>query len=91
MAYQKNQLTLDSQAIAGPRRWTYQDTGSLVAGVTASGFFTDGSAKGMKVGDQLEFLDKTTLKNYGLRVSAVSDTGATQVTITGEVVIGDTA
>lgn len=91
MTYKPNNLTLDSQPIAGPRRWTYQDTGSGISGVTGAGFFTDGSSKGMTVGDQLEFLDKTATINYGLRITNVTDTGATQATVTGEVIIGDTA
>lgn len=91
MTYQKDQLTLISQPIAGPRKWVYQDTGSGISNVVGSGFFTDGSDKGMKVGDQLEYLDKTATINYGLRVSAVSDTGATQVTVDGQVIIGDTS
>jgi predicted RNA-binding protein with TRAM domain len=91
MSYKSDQLTLVSQPIAGPRQWVYQDTGSGVAAVVASGFFTDGADKGMKVGDQLTYLDKTATINYGMRVSAVSDTGATQATIDGQVIVGDTS
>ena len=91
MTYKPAQLTLDSQPIAGPRRFTYQDTGSGIAGVTGSGFFTDGYDKGMRIGDQVDFLDKTATKNYGLRVSASSDTGDTQTTVDGQVTIGDTS
>ena len=91
MTYKPDNLTLDSQAIAGPRRYTYQDTGSGVAGVTGAGFFTDGYDKGMRVGDQVEFLDKTATINYGLRVSVAQDTGNTQVTVDGPVIIGDTS
>ena len=91
MTYKPENLTLDGQAIAGPRRWTYQDTGSTVATATASGFVTDAKDKGMKVGDQVEYLNKTAGINYGLRVSAVQDTGGTTGTLDGQVIIGDTS
>ena len=92
MAYKTDNLTLDSQPIAGPRRWTYQDTGSGIAGVVAAEFFSDGYDKGMRVGDQLEYLDKTATINYGLRVSASGDTGEpTAATVDGQVIIGDTS
>jgi hypothetical protein len=91
MAYQKANLMLVSQPIAGARQWVYTDTGSGIATVTGAGFFTDGGDKGMEVGDQLTYIDTTNTLNYGLRVSAVEDTGATQATVTGEVIIGDTA
>lgn len=91
MTYKPNKLSLVSQPIAGPRNWTYEDTGSGIANVVGAGFFTDGSDKGMKVGDQLQYLDKTATINYGLRVSNVSDTGDTQVTVDGQVIVGDTS
>ena len=91
MTYKPEKLTLCGQPIAGPRMWDYNDTGSGIAGVTGAGFFTDGADKGMVVGDQITFRDLTATINYGLRVSAVTDTGATQATVDGQVVIADTS
>lgn len=91
MTYKSAQLNLLAQAIAGYRHWYYEDTGSGISNVVGAGFFTDGGKKGMKVGDQLTYHDRTATINYGLRVSAVTDTGATQATVDGQVIIGDTS
>ena len=91
MSYKTAQLNICGQPIAGPRKWTYQDTGSGIAAVVGDGFVTDAKDKGMKVGDQVEYLDKTATINYGLRVKTVQDTGGTTGTLDGQVIIGDTS
>jgi hypothetical protein len=50
MAYDGANLSCLTQAIAGPRIWFYKST-DAAAVVDASGYITDGGARGMKVGD----------------------------------------
>lgn len=88
--YQSSKFNLSSQSIAGRRAWIYEDTGPL-ADVIASGFVTDGSARGAKVNDWVRYLDTSRGIWYGLRVSNVTDTGSTQLTLDGQVIIGDTS
>ena len=88
--YQTANVYLQSQAIAGRRWFEYSDTGP-VADVVASGFFTDGYNRGMRTGDLLRYYDTSRTIWYALRVSAATDTGATQVTADGQVILADTS
>jgi hypothetical protein len=88
--YQSSKFNLQTQSIAGRREWLYEDTGPI-GDVVASGFVTDGSKKGAKANDAVRYLDTSRGIWYGLRVSNVSDTGATQLTLDGQVIIGDTS
>jgi len=80
MAYKTAKLSLQSQAIAGPRRWVYSDTGMTVADFVTAGAITDAGNKGMKVGDVVEFHDDNTGISVTGRMTVVQDTGATQGT-----------
>lgn len=52
MAYSTtNPVKLHSQAITGQRIWTYQTSEGSTVVLTATGYFTDGVARGMKFGD----------------------------------------
>jgi hypothetical protein len=55
MTYKSEKLNLQSQSVAGVRHWSYTDTGSALAAVANTGFFSDGREKGMKVGDIVHF------------------------------------
>jgi hypothetical protein len=88
--YQSANFNLRSQSIAGRKEWVYEDTGPI-ADVIASGFVSDGAQKGASVGDFVKYYDTSRGIWYGLRVSARSDTGATQLTLDGQVIIGDTS
>jgi hypothetical protein len=60
MAYStSNPPALDVQAINGPRKWTYSST-DPIATVNTSGYFTNGDALGMKVGDVVVVTDTAT-------------------------------
>jgi hypothetical protein len=87
MAYKTEKLNLQPQAIAGPRIWFYSDTGSVRTDLpVATGFFTDGKTKGMKVGDLLYFtnanggdaarfvVDALQAQDTGVQFASVSDT-----------------
>jgi len=81
MGYKAEKLTLDGQPIAGPRCFTYADTGNNLAAVVAAGFFTNGADHGMVVGDEVIYRDLTLARNYRLRVVSRTDTGNSQVTV----------
>jgi hypothetical protein len=81
MAYKSAKLNLQSQPIAGPRKWTYDDTGAIPATITAAGFFTDAGSKGVVVGDAIEIIDLGTPDRYDGHFTVAQDTGATQGTI----------
>jgi hypothetical protein len=92
--YNKNRLSLVSQAIAGPKGWVYTDTGAIADIVEVAGFFANAKDMGMDTGDFVEirandgFLTKVV---RGAAMLTVQDTGATQGTVGLSVVIGDTS
>lgn len=88
--YQSSKMNLRTQSIAGRKTWMYEDTGPLSDAV-ASGFVADAKDKGMAVNDAVEYIDTSRGIRYGLRVSVVQDTGVTQGTLDGAVIVGDTS
>jgi hypothetical protein len=88
--YQSANFNLRAQSIAGRKEWVYEDTGPL-SDVVASGFVSDGAQKGCDSGDFVKYYDTSRGIEYGLRVSNVTDTGNSQVTLDGQVIIGDTS
>jgi hypothetical protein len=88
--YQSKNFNLRDQSIAGRRTWLYEDTGP-VTDVAGAGFVTDGAAKGAKVDDIVEYVDTSRHLAYHLRVSNVTDTGGTQLTLDGQVLVTDTS
>lgn len=66
-----------AQAINGAHKsWRYESTHTQ-AGSVGAGFFTDGKALGMKVGDDMLVVGSTTYAVSHHAVNAVSSTGAT--------------
>lgn len=52
MAYSStNPVQLQTQAMAGHRIWTYNTTEGSTIVLTTTGYFTDGVARGMQLGD----------------------------------------
>lgn len=88
--YQSANFNLRSQSIAGRKHWDYSDTGPI-SDVVAEGFVSDGAIKGCDSGDLVEYHDTSRNIVYTLKVSKVTDTGNTQVTLDGQVVVGDTS
>lgn len=70
-----NPPSLDTQAIAGHRTWTYKsaDADGTVMG---SDYFTNGDALGMKVNDLVRIVDTTTPLVSFAFVTAVTAGGA---------------
>jgi hypothetical protein len=79
MAYDTaNPPALQVQAVAGPQQWVYQSTHGTTE-VAATGFFTDGSARGMKVGDQVVVVE--TDNSYATSIAHVTSVASTGVTV----------
>src|SRR3990167_11391744 len=100
--FNKDKLYLVGQGIAGPRTWSYTDTGLLIADVNEVAFFTTGYDCGMRKGDRVLITEGDTglwsdtgddggRRQYAGTVRKAQDTGATQVTLGLCVLIGDTS
>lgn len=88
MAYDEaNPPFIMAGAIAGPHLWGYHDA-DVDADVDAAGYFTDGDALGMKVGDWLLHyeVNATPAKATFFFVSATTAGGASTV-IAGTVTV----
>ena len=65
------------------KKWSYRST-DVATDVDASGYFTNGDALGMEVGDIMEVCDTDTSTTITLhRVTAVTAGGAATVSTTG--------
>lgn len=83
MGYDASKLTLCGQAMAGPKKWDYYDTGGeSVATYEGAGYFTDAKNRGVDTGDRIEIYDNSAKKVYSGRFTGVQDTGATSGTVT---------
>jgi hypothetical protein len=103
--FNKDKLYLVGQGMAGPRTWSYTDTGLLIADVNEAAFFTTGYDCGMRKGDRVLITEGDTglydansknplrggRRQYGATVKHATDTGSTQVTLGLGVLIGDTS
>ena len=92
MTYKTANFNLNTQAIAGRKQWTYEDTGTGDTGSTGfskGGFFADAGNKGASVDDLVTITDSTNNHIYFTHLTVVQDTGATQGTVAA--VAGDTA
>ena len=83
MGYDAKNLTLCGQAMAGPKKWVYYDTGGEAVSVyEGAGYFTDAKDRGVDTGDRIEVWNKASDIIYCGRFTAVQDTGATSGTVT---------
>lgn len=92
--YSKQRLTLVHQPIAGPKTWSYWDTGAIGDISEVAGFFANAKDMGMDTGDFVFIRANdgaATDVVRGAAMSVVQDTGATQGTVGLSVVIGDTS
>jgi hypothetical protein len=82
MGYDASRLSLRSQAIAGPKEWTYYDTGGETAAVYEGvGYFTDAKQRGVDTGDLIQVYNNASNIVYRGRFTTVQDTGATTGTV----------
>ena len=70
-----NPARVVSQPIAGAKEWQYVSTHTQ-AEAAAAGFFTDGQALGMAVGESMKVHGSTTYVVSSHAITAVSSTGA---------------
>lgn len=81
MAYSStNPVNLVTQAIAGPKIWSYTTTEGSTIVLTATGYFTDGIARGMALGDLIIAQGDSggTTRTFGIGVvSSLNSTAGT--------------
>lgn len=83
MGYDAGKLTLCGQAMAGPKKWVYHDTGGEAVSVyEGAGYFTDAKNRGVDTGDAIEVWNGASNIVYHGRFTTVQDTGATSGTVT---------
>lgn len=83
MGYDSKGLQLCGQAMAGARKWIYDDTGGeTVAIYEGPGFFQDAKNYGVAAGEPIEIINRATDVVYRGRFTAVQDTGGTTGTVT---------
>lgn len=77
MAYVSNDLNLVIENVGGktPRIFTYKTADNLAA-ITGAGYFSDGSAKGLRVGDLIHTIAPTGAGYSMFKITAVSAAGA---------------
>jgi len=80
MAYVSDNLNLVTATVGGeaPRIFTYKNaTPDADAGIVGAGYFSDGIAKGMRIGDLVDAVQTGTAKYKRYQVTAVTATAAT--------------
>jgi len=83
MAYVADNLVLAFSPVGGgalPRVFTYQTASDNDATITGAGYFADGVAKGMRVGDLVDAVATTGPKYKRYQVASVSGAAATVAT-----------
>ena len=82
MGYDAGKLTLNGQAVAGPRCWIYEDTGGeTAAAYQAAGYFANAKSLGVDTGDPVCVVNRASSIVYSGRFTVVQDTGATTGTV----------
>ncbi len=90
----KNNLRLIAQGITGGKLWDYTDTGSIADVQDVNGYFTVAGDMGVDSGYMIFFHANngyTYRIVYGAGFQPVQDTGASQGSVGGGTVIGDTS
>lgn len=86
MAYSTtNPVHLHSQGIAGLRIWDYQTTEGSTVVLGTTGYFTDGVARGMKIGDLIIARGTSAGSSYTFAIGIVSSVNSTAGSIGGAV------
>ncbi|MFK4060732.1 MULTISPECIES: hypothetical protein [Brucella] len=81
MAYTPDTIAMIAQPIGGivPRVFVYQTVSDSLATITGAGYFSDGKAKGMRVGDLVDVVATTGPKYARYQVTAITAAGAATV------------
>lgn len=84
MAYSStNPVNLVGQGIIGGRIWDYVTTEGSTVVLTATGYFSDGVARGMKVGDLIIARGTSAGSTYTFGIGIVSSVNTTAGTVGG--------
>jgi S1-C subfamily serine protease len=84
MAYSStNPVSLVTQGIAGLRIWDYQTTEGSTVVLTSTGYFTDGVARGMKLGDLIVARGTSAGSSQTMAIGIVSSVNTTAGTVGG--------
>ena len=84
MGYDKGNLTLMSQSVAGVKDWAYKDTGGEVSATYAgAGYFSDAKERGVDTGDTITVynLAANKVRHGAFSVVDGTDTGDSQGTV----------
>jgi hypothetical protein len=82
MGYDSKKLSCVWQAVAGPSKWLYVDTGGeTAAAYQANGYFTDAKQYGVDTGDIIDVLNLSSKTHYTGSFTVLQDTGATTGTV----------
>lgn len=79
MSYSTDNLICNGGPPNGMQSWSYKSADS-VATVIAAGYFADGSARGMRVGDKVDIFDTNVGDGAVAFVTAVTAGGAAEAT-----------
>lgn len=81
MAYTPDTIAMIAQPIGGivPRVFVYQTVSDSLATITGAGYFADGKAKGMRVGDLVDVVATTGPKYARYQVTTITAAGAATV------------
>lgn len=93
-SFVKNNLRLISQGVTGGKLWDYTDTGAIGDIQDVNGYFAQAGDMGVDSGDMIFIHANNGYTNrivYGAGFQPVQDTGATQGSVGGGTVIGDTS
>jgi hypothetical protein len=93
-SFVKNNLALVSQGVTGHKVWDYYDTGAIGDIQDVNGYFSQAGDMGVDSGDLIFIHANNGYTNrivYGAGFQPVQDTGASQGSVGGGTVIGDTS
>lgn len=84
MAYSTtNPVQLVAQSMAGLRIWDYPTTEGCTVVLTSTGYFTDGVARGMKLGDLIIPRGSSAGSSQGFAIGIVSSVNSSNGTVGG--------
>lgn len=92
-SFNPNRFSLATQAIAGRKRWVYDDTGAIGDVADVAGYFAEARKYGVDSGDLIEIHAHNGATNRLVHMASFSplqDTGATQGSVGPATLVGDT-
>jgi len=82
MGYDNKKLSCIRQAVAGPSKWLYVDTGGESAATyQGAGYFADAKNYGVDTGDIIDISNISSNQHYSGSFTVLQDTGGTNGTV----------